>query len=168
MKIEQYISKDKLIGFILIIICILVVIFKPEPKPIYKVSPEKVIETRIENKESDVLELLNQVAVDRSVINSLHTELQKLKFDLKGFKKDKDTVQILRLQDIIIHAQDTTIAQYERMDKRKDSIIVDQRYIIKSKDTLLAVKDHEIKRVKKQRNISLLINAIQTGIIIIK
>jgi len=168
MKIEQYFAKDKLITFGLIIACILIVIFKPQPKPVYKISSEKVIEKRIENKEQDIADLLNQVAVDRDVINSLYSDLNNLKISLSQVKRDKDTVQILRLQDIIIHKQDTTIASFENMDKSKDSIIYNQRYIIISKDTLLAVKDHEIKRIKKQRNLSMLINAIQTAIIIFK
>lgn len=162
------ISIPNLITFALILICIAVLIFKPDPQPVYSVTPEKIIETRIQNKEEDILGLMNQIVVDRKIISNINSQLKNFKLYLAGAKVQHDTLKILRLQDIIINKQDTTIVQYERMDQKKDSVIIGQRYIINSKDTIIAIKDHEIKRFKRQRNISLLLNAIQTAIIVFK
>ncbi len=157
-----------LISFALILICILLLVFRKEPKQIYPVAPVKVIETRIENKEKDILGLMNQIAVDRQVIHHIGRQLKDIKGQLATAKAQKDTVNIIQLQDIVITKQDTTIFQYVKMDRKKDSVIAGQRYIINSKDTLLTVKDHQIKRVKRQRNISLLINGVLTGLLILK
>jgi hypothetical protein len=63
------------------------------------------------------------------------------------YKRDKE-------KDVIIAAQDT--------------IIQAQRYIINAKDTIIATKDFDIKRIKRQRNISILLNGLLTTGLIIK
>ena len=63
------------------------------------------------------------------------------------YKRDKE-------KDAIIAAQDT--------------IIQAQRYIINSKDTIIATKDFDIKRLKRQRNLSMLLNGLLTTGLIIK
>ena len=139
-----------------------------QPKPIVKQPKERVIERRIETKEANVDQLLSQVAIDRNVINSINNQLLRLKWQLNAYKKDGDTTQIIKLQDIIIHAQDTTIVQYEVMDSRKDSIIADLQDISKSKDTIIDIKDQKIK--KKNRTILglTILSVLEAGAIIIK
>ncbi len=50
----------------------------------------------------------------------------------------------------------------------QDTIIQAQRYIINSKDTLLALKDIDIKKIKRQRNWALIGSGVLTGLLIIK
>lgn len=139
-----------------------------QPKPIVQQPKERVIERRIETKEANVDQLLSQVAIDRNVINSINNQLVRLKWQLNAFKKDGDTTQIIKLQDIIIHAQDTTIVQYEVMDLRKDSIIADLQDISKSKDTIIDIKDQKIK--KKNRKILglTILSILEAGAFILK
>lgn len=152
------------VGLVILAVCL---IFN-QPKPIVQQPKERVIERRIETKEANVDQLLNQVAVDRNVINSINNQLVRLKWQLNAFKKNGDTTQIIKLQDIIIHAQDTTIVQYEVMDSRKDSIIADLQDISKSKDTIIDIKDQKIK--KKNRTILglTILSILEAGAIIIK
>jgi hypothetical protein len=63
------------------------------------------------------------------------------------YKRDKE-------KDAIIAAQDT--------------IIVAQRYIINSQDTIITSQAFDIKKLKRQRNISLLLNGLLTTGLIIK
>jgi hypothetical protein len=57
-------------------------------------------------------------------------------------------------KDLIINSQDT--------------IINAQRYIINSKDTIISVLELDIKKIKKQRNLSLILNGILAGTLILK
>ena len=50
----------------------------------------------------------------------------------------------------------------------QDSIIVAQRYIIDSKDTIISIGNNNLKQIKRQRNISMLVNTALTGIILFK
>jgi hypothetical protein len=62
------------------------------------------------------------------------------------YRRDKE-------KDLIISSQDT--------------IITAQRYIINSKDTIITTQAFDIKKLKRQRNISVLLNALLgTGLII--
>lgn len=120
-----------------------------KPKPIIQQPKTRIIERRIETKEANVVQLLNQVASDRNIINSINNQLKRLKWQLNAVKISGDTTQIIRLQDIIIHTQDTTIVRYEEMDSRKDSIIADLQYISLSKDTIIDIKDQKIRKKNK-------------------
>jgi hypothetical protein len=63
------------------------------------------------------------------------------------YKRDKEKDVIIASQDTIIHAQ---------------------RYIINSKDTIISVLELDIKKIKRQRNWSFILNAILTGGLILK
>lgn len=158
-------SLNQIIIFASILVVILLLVFPKESAPVYKVSPKKTIINRIESKEKDVDSALERAQVDQKLINSLLTQIGFIKAQLSAAKEYQDTVEIVKLQDIIIYKQDSTILNCQIMNLRKDSVIINQRYIIDSKDTLLTIADHQLKKVKKQRNRSLLINGIQTGII---
>lgn len=159
---------ERLVLFALLIICILLIVFKRDSPQIYTVAPQKTIVTRIENKEKDIIGLMNQIAIDRQVIQHIGKQLKDIKNQLADAKVKKDTASIVKLQDVVIAKQDTTIYQFIKMDRKKDSVIVDQRYIINSKDTIIAIQQHDIKKVKKQRNISVMINVVLAALLIIK
>ena len=62
------------------------------------------------------------------------------------YRRDKE-------KDVIIASQDT--------------IITAQRYIINSKDTIITTLEFDLKKVKRQRNLSYILNALLgTGLII--
>jgi hypothetical protein len=154
--------------FVGIFSIILLLIFKKDPKPIYPIAPVKVIEKRIDSKNDDIVALLNQVAIDRQVISTIYGQLKVLKVNLARAKYQKDTVQIIQMQDQVILKQDTTIYQYQQMDIKKDSIIWSQKYVINSQDTIIRVQKNDHRKVKRQRNVSILFNAILAGLLIIK
>ncbi len=151
--------------FIGILTLIFLMVFRPEPAPIFKVSPVKKVVERIEQKETDVSALMEQISNDKSLIISINGQLTELKRKLNNAKLGSDTLRIIQMQDLVINTQDSSIARYEQLTKRQDSVIIDQRYIINSKDTIIALKDHQIRKVKKQRNRSLILNGVAAGIL---
>lgn len=148
MELSAKYANVTIIAVVVLLVISISLIFD-QPKPIIQQPKTRIIERRIENKEANVVQLLNQVATDRNVINSINNQLKKLKWQLNAVKNSKDTPQIIRLQDIIIHSQDTTINRYEVMDSRKDSIIADLQYISLSKDTIIDIKDQKISKKNK-------------------
>jgi hypothetical protein len=62
----------------------------------------------------------------------------------------------------------TLVAEKDMIIKNQDTLIQAQRYIINSKDTIITTQAFDIKRLRKQRNISVLLNALLTTGLIIK
>lgn len=141
--------------------------FKPS-KQVFPVSKQKVIERRIEGKETVIK--LNTVASDngKKVIKTLNGRVDELMAELSIIKGRRDTFNIVPIQDTLIHVLYTQGQVKDGVIKNLDTIVQAQRYIINSKDTIIATKDFELKKVKRQRNISLLANGILTGLLIIK
>jgi len=164
-------STNKALGWQIAVVGLVIIsvslIFN-RPKPIVQQPNERIIEKRIESKQDNIDQLLNQVAIDRNVINSINGQLKRFKWQLSNAKIQHDTTHIIKLQDIIIHAQDTTIIQYEKMDAGKDSIIAGLQYVITSKDTLLDIKDQKIKRKNKTILGLTILSILEAGAIIIK
>jgi hypothetical protein len=52
--------------------------------------------------------------------------------------------------------------------KNQDTIIQAQRYIINSQDTIITSQGIDIQKLKRQRNISVILNALLTTGLIIK
>jgi hypothetical protein len=63
------------------------------------------------------------------------------------YRRDKE-------KDLIINSQDT--------------IINAQRYIINSKDTIISVLELDVKKIKRQRNWSFILNGVLAGTLILK
>ena len=141
--------------------------FKPS-KQVFPVSKQKVIERRIEGKETVIK--LNTVSSDngKKVIKTLNGRVDELMAELSIIKGRRDTFNIVPIQDTLIHVLYTQGQVKDGVIKNLDTIVQAQRYIINSKDTIIATKDFELKKVKRQRNISLLANGILTGLLIIK
>lgn len=141
--------------------------FKPS-KQVFPVSKQKVIERRIEGKETVIK--LNTVASDngKKVIKTLNGRVDELMAELSIIKGRRDTFNIVPIQDTLIRVLYVQGQIKDGVIKNLDTIVQAQRYIINSKDTIIATKDFELKKVKRQRNISLLANGILTGLLIIK
>lgn len=141
--------------------------FKPS-KQIFPVSKQKVIERRIEGKETVIKE--NTISSDngKKVIKTLNGRVDELMAELFIIKGRRDTFNIIPIQDTLIHVLYTQGQVKDGVIKNLDTIVQAQRYIINSKDTIIATKEFDLKKVKRQRNISLLANGILTGLLIIK
>lgn len=55
-----------------------------------------------------------------------------------------------------------------RIIAKQDSIITNDSLVIVEKDKIIVDKDKTIKKVKRQRNVSIILNAVQTGLLIAK
>jgi hypothetical protein len=141
--------------------------FKPS-KQVFPVSKQKTIERRIEGKETVIK--LNTIASDngKKVIKTLNGRVDELMAELSIIKGRRDTFNIVPIQDTLIRILYVQGQVKDGVIKNLDTIVQAQRYIINSKDTIIATKDFELKKVKRQRNISLLVNGVLTTLLIIK
>ena len=151
-----------------IIAIILLLVFRGTEKPVYKIAPIKKIETRIEGKETRINTIEKRIGNEKNIISKISNEITLLRQDLERFKSERDTVRIVQIQDTIINVLTSENTHLKSVVNDQDSIIVHQRYIIDSKDTIVTVLKADTKRFKKQRNISILINALLTGAVILK
>jgi len=143
-------------------------IFRGNETPVFPQPTINEIETRIIekdtiifNNEKTVIREKNSAAETRVLFDSLFHELDKV-------KSQRDTFQIVQIQDTIINTLNVENSHLKNVIVGQDSIIIAQRYIIDSKDTIIQIKDKEIKDVKRQRNISMIINSALGGILILK
>ncbi|HRO76505.1 MAG TPA: hypothetical protein PLP27_10200 [Crocinitomicaceae bacterium] len=147
---------------------ILLLVFRKEPKPVYPVTPVHTIEKRIESKEADIHQHFTQINLDKKIIDIISKEIVGLRKQLDSVKAMKDTLLIVQIQDTLINVLTLENKHLRNVITNQDSIIVAQRYIINSKDTIIAVANHELKKVKRQRNWSLAANGVLTGLLILK
>ena len=151
-----------------IIAIILLLVFRGTEKPVYKIAPIKKIETRIEGKETRINTIEKRIGNEKNIISKISNEIGLLRQDLERFKSERDTVRIIQIQDTIINVLTSENTHLKSVVNNQDSIIVHQRFIIDSKDTIIAVLKSDTKRFKKQRNISILINGLLTTAVILK
>ena len=159
--------KDILI-FVGIIAIILLLVFRGKGKQIFKVAPIKEIETRIEGKETTINTIEKRIGNEKEIISKISKEINLLRIDLDAFKSRRDTVRIIQIQDTIINVLTLENVHLRSVVNDQDSVINYQRYIIDSKDTIIAILGDDKKRFKKQRNSSLLFNVLLTGAVILK
>tara|TARA_R110000803_G_scaffold54464_1_gene111163 strand:+ start:264 stop:755 length:492 start_codon:yes stop_codon:yes gene_type:complete len=159
--------KDILI-FVGIIAIILLLVFRGKGKQIFKVAPIKEIETRIEGKETTINTIEKRIGNEKEIISKISKEINLLRIDLDAFKSRRDTVRIIQIQDTIINVLTLENVHLKSVVNDQDSVINYQRYIIDSKDTIIAILGDDKKRFKKQRNSSLLFNVLLTGAVILK
>ena len=162
MKVKDFVI---ILGVIAII---LLLVFRGTEKPIYKVAPIKQIETRIEGKETQINTIETRIGNEKEIIRKISNEINLLRADLDTFKSLRDTVRIIQIQDTIIEVLTSENVKLKSVINDQDSVINFQRYIINSKDTIIAVLSADKKRFKRQRNISLIINGLLTGAVILK
>lgn len=137
------------------------------PKQVYPVSTQKTIERRIEGKETLIREKGKVIDNSNLIISELNHGLFDLQTQLDAVKNARDTFNIVQIQDTMIHTLYRRDKEKDLIIANQDTIIVAQRYIINSKDTIITTQAFDIKKLKRQRNISVLLNALLgTGLII--
>jgi len=153
----------------MILICVFFLVFRKNTQTTLTVNnPTERIETRIQGKETQIVLKETKVTSDLEAIAEMSDQIGSLRYQLANFRQQRDTVKIIQYQD-------TLLSQYVIKDLIKDTIIssqrdiiTDQRYIITSKDTTITILKDDKKKLKRQRNISLLVNGVLTGLLIIK
>ena len=149
----------------LIVMCIFLLM--RNPKQVYPVSKQKTIERRIEGKETLIREKGQVIDNSNKFIAELNAGLLDLHSQLDAVRDSKDTFNIVQIQDTMIHVLYRRDKEKDLIIKNQDTIIQAQRYIINSKDTIITAQAFDIKKLKRQRNISVLLNALLgTGLII--
>jgi hypothetical protein len=137
------------------------------PKQVYPVSKQKTIERRIEGKETLIREKGQVIDNSNQFIAELNAGLLDLHSQLDAVRDSKDTFNIVQIQDTMIHVLYRRDKEKDLIIKNQDTIIQAQRYIINSKDTIITAQTFDIKKLKRQRNISVLLSALLgTGLII--
>jgi hypothetical protein len=139
-----------------------------EPKQVYPVSTQKTIEKRIEGKETIIKEKGKVIDNSKLIISQLNNGLFDLQAQLDAVKNSRDTFNIVQIQDTMIHTLYRRDKEKDLIIASQDTIITAQRYIINSKDTIISVLELDIKKIKRQRNWSFILNAILTGGLILK
>ncbi len=149
----------------LIVMCIFLLM--RNPKQVYPVSKQKTIERRIEGKETLIREKGQVIDNSNKFIAELNAGLLDLHSQLDAVRDSKDTFNIVQIQDTMIHVLYRRDKEKDLIIKNQDTIIQAQRYIINSKDTIITAQAFDIKKLKRQRNISVLLSALLgTGLII--
>lgn len=151
---------------VLVTIC-LYLLFKPS-KQVYPISNQKTIETRIEGKETVIKQQGKVIDNSKVIIEELNHGLFDLQSELEKVKNSRDTFRITQIQDTMIHVLYRRDKEKDAIIAAQDTIIVAQRYIINSQDTIITSQAFDIKKLKRQRNISFLLNGILTTGLIIK
>jgi hypothetical protein len=139
-----------------------------DPKQVYPVSTQKTIERRIEGKETIIKEKGKVIDNSKFIISELNNGLSDLKTQLDSVKNARDTFNIVQIQDTMIHTLYRRDKEKDLIINSQDTIINAQRYIINSKDTIISVLELDIKKIKKQRNWSFILNGILAGTLILK
>jgi uncharacterized coiled-coil protein SlyX len=139
-----------------------------KPKQVYPISKQKTIERRIEGKETIIKEQGKVIDNSKSIIAQLNNGLSDLQAQLEEVKNTRDTINIIQIQDTMIHVLYKRDKEKDAIIAAQDTIIQAQRYVINSKDTIIATQAFDLKRIKRQRNLSILLNGILTTGIIIK
>jgi len=150
----------------LIVMCLFLLMRKP--KQVYPVSTQKTIETRIQGKETIIKQQGKAIDNSKVIIDELNHGLFDLQAELEKVKNSRDTFKITQIQDTMIHVLYRRDKEKDAIISAQDTIIVAQRYIINSQDTIITSQAFDIKKLKRQRNISFILNGILTTGLIIK
>lgn len=144
------------------------VLLMRDPKQVYPISTQKTIEKRIEGKETIIKEKGKVIDNSKLIINELNHGLHDLQSQLDAVKNARDTFNIVQIQDTMIHTLYRRDKEKDLIIASQDTIITAQRYIINSKDTIISSLTLDIKKIKRQRNWSYILNGILTGALILK
>lgn len=109
-----------------------------------------------------------RVDASRPVLNSMNLQFEQLKQQLDSLKLSRDTIMILAKQDTIITHQEKEKELMKQVISDLDSVNLGLRYVVSAKDTIIAIKEQQIRKVKRQRNLSLIVNGVLTGLLILK
>jgi hypothetical protein len=135
---------------------------------ILPVPSERVLERRIETEKREIPKYETIIQTDKKLVAELDKQLKDVFAELEKVKQSRDTFKI-------VETQDKTIGLLVNQSEVKDSIITNlervttiQKSVIQNQDTLILVQKANLKRVKRQRNISLAVNGMLATVLIIK
>jgi len=137
-------------------------------KQYYPVSTQKTIEHRVEGKETQIQSWTKTIGNEKNIIDKIALLQKDFEAKLLEVRNARDTFQIVQYQDTLIHVLYKKVDHLTNTVTLQDSVITAQRYIINSKDTIITVQKIDLKKIKRQRNWSLLANGVLTGLLIIK
>jgi hypothetical protein len=157
----------QLLQLLTLITCLCLLIFKKE-KIINLTVSEKTIEHRIAGKETIIKEKGKVIDNSKLIINELNNGLSDLQIQLEAVKNARDTFNIVQIQDTMIHTLYKRDREKDLIIASQDTIINAQRYIINSKDTIITLLKVDLKKVKRQRNGSIILNILLSAGIILK
>jgi hypothetical protein len=157
----------QIIAFSVLFLLLGLILFK-KPAQVFPASNSKTIVNNIDNSFDTIIELNNGIQDEKRIINAFNLKLASLYDSLDRFKQIRDTFQIIQAQDTIIQYLVSQGASKDSVILLQQGIISQYEFITKSKDTLIAVKDFDLKRIKRQRNIAFIGAGVMTGIAIFK
>lgn len=164
MKINQLIQ----ITAFGVVFLLLGLILMRKPKQVFQHGSNKVITNNIDNSHDTIIELNNGILKEKAIIQAMDKQLKVLFNELEQIKARRDTFEIIQQQDTIISFLVRQGASKDSVILLQEGVIKQYEFISKSKDTLIAVKDFDLKRIKRQRNLSFVANGVLTGILIFK
>ena len=143
---------------LLLAIAILFILIRPNvsTKVIAGKNTIRTIETRVEGKETEIKTYITRIGNEKLIAETMKLSLAELQLQLDSIRGIKDTVKIIQIQDTVIHGFRELTHNLSNTITNQDSVIDAQRYVINSKDTIIGVSRKTIRRVKIQRNMSIL------------
>lgn len=162
-KYQPQISLFINVGFILLV---LFLIFRKDNQ-IVKVPGKRTLEKRIEHTKELVPVYLKANTSDKKQIQALGTTIEELSLSLEGAKARRDTVIIVKTQDSLIYVLSAQGTIKDSVITRLDKVVTLQGETIKNQDTLIMVKNNDIKRYKRQRNVTTAVAVLLGGLLIV-
>ena len=139
--------------FILLVVIIILLCFR---------GGNDIIHTKIIQGKTDTVEIYKIKTVEKlKIVNRLHTSTDTIRIYLDSVITLKDTVRIIEVQSILIDTLTEENKQLYKVVELQDSTIVMQSEII-------ALKDKKIKKVKRRLVGSVVLNIIQSALIIFR
>ena len=140
--------------FILFIIIAILLFFKD--------GKETIIETKIIQGKIDTVEIYKTKTIEKlKVVNRLHTSTDTIRIYLDSVITLKDTVKIIEVQSILIDTLTEENKQLYKVIELQDSTITTQ-------DEIITLQSKEIKKVKRRLIGSVILNVIQSTLMIFK
>lgn len=153
---------------LMLMVIVMIFIYKLDNTQTSPTLVEKIIEKQIETAGKEVREIETRVVIDKQETSRLSNEILRIKQLLDQYKTSEDTLGVIATQDTLIGSLTLKTIVLESTIGRQDSIIDIQKEIISAQGSLLEAKDLTIKKVKRQRNISLAANGVLLVGVILK
>jgi hypothetical protein len=147
-------------------IVVFISIFNKQPQ-IVEVPGKKTLEKRIEHTKELVPIYLKANGTDKKQIVALGNTIDGLAHELSIAKNRRDTVIILKTQDSLIASLLTQGVLKDSVISRLETAVDLQDQTIKNQDTLLQIRIAEVKKYKRQRNITTAVATIFGGFLIL-
>lgn len=136
---------------------------------------ENTITERIESKQQDINHYTTQVVDYKKLAQEVADRMKITEENLHKAKEEGDTNNVIKYQDTLIYELKEEVDNLKIVIMYQDSTIVAQKDIIEDKDLIINLKEEQIKilsqdvkKVKRQRNGSLILNGVLTGVLIYK